>query len=155
MLTVKTYLAPSLIHGIGLFAQEPIPARTVVWKFDHVIDKVYNEPTFLKLCSVANDPTLQHLLNASYKRGGRYFYLTDNARFINHTENNPNIEFIDDYCEIAIRPIAAHEEIMENYLHSYDATDFFFQEISNPDPTYYLHNLRAGRPADAYRKNLS
>jgi SET domain-containing protein len=30
MMTVKTHLAPSKIHGIGLFASEPIPKGTVI-----------------------------------------------------------------------------------------------------------------------------
>ena len=33
MLLVKTRLAPSTIHGIGLFADEFIPKGTEVWKF--------------------------------------------------------------------------------------------------------------------------
>ncbi len=32
MLRVRTYLAPSPIEGIGLFAAEPIPRGTLIWK---------------------------------------------------------------------------------------------------------------------------
>ena len=56
------------------------------------------------------------------------FYLTDNSRFINHSEQ-ANIAFIDDYTEVSLRKINSEEEILENYLLSYDASDFFFQEI--------------------------
>jgi len=155
MLTVKTYLAPSAVHGIGLFALEPIPANTVVWAFDPIIDKVYSENHFLKLCREANGPTLHHLLNASYRRGGRFFYLTDNARFINHSGSLANIGFVDDFNEVALARIEAHEEILENYLHSYDATDFFFQELNNPDPLLYLQTMQDPGYAHAYHKNLS
>jgi hypothetical protein len=84
--------------------------------------------------------TLHHLLNSSYKRGGRYFYLTDNSRFINHSEF-ANITFADDYTEVSMRDIMADEEILENYFLSYDASDFFFQEVVNPDPLIFLNAI--------------
>jgi hypothetical protein len=49
--------------------------------------------------------SLQHLLNSFYRKGGRYFYFTDNARFIKHSEQFANICFVDDYTEIALRDI--------------------------------------------------
>ena len=142
MLTVKTYLAPSAVHGIGLFALEYIPANSVVWSYNPAIDKIFNENKFIELCRAANDPTLHHLLSASYRRGGRFFYLTDNARFINHSKSMTNIGFVDDYHEITLRSINANEEILENYMESYDTTDFFFQEMNNPDPLLYLQAMQ-------------
>ena len=141
MLTVNTYLAPSAVHGIGLFAAEPIPAGTVVWRFNRHIDKCFNRKTFLAMCQGVDQCSLRHLLNSSYRRGGRYYYLTDNARFINHSADLDNIVFTDDYTETAARDICAHEELLENYLHAYDTNDFFFQELLNPDPHLYLQAL--------------
>ncbi len=140
MLTVKTYLAPSTVHGIGLFAAEPIPANSTVWQYNEHIDSIYPEDIFLNICRNVHQNTLQHLLNCSYKRSGRYFYLTDNARFINHSEL-ANIVFIDDYTEVALHEIKPEEEILENYLLSYDDSDFFFQESINPDPLFYLDTV--------------
>jgi hypothetical protein len=140
MLTVKTYLAPSAIHGIGLFAAETIPANSKVWQYSEYVDKIYSEELFLQLCQNVNLFTLQHMLTSSYKRGGRYFYLTDNTRFINHSVQ-ANIAFEDDYSEIALRQINAHEEILENYLLSYDPSDFFFHEFVNPDPLTFLSTI--------------
>jgi uncharacterized protein len=34
MMLVETRLAPSAIHGIGLFAVRSIPQGTAVWEFD-------------------------------------------------------------------------------------------------------------------------
>lgn len=138
MLTVKTYLAPSSIHGIGLFAAENIPANSIVWQYDEHIDRIYSEEIFFDICRKTHKCTLPHLLNSSYKRGGRYFYLTDNARFINHAVP-ANIAFVDDYTERTLRTIRAGEEILENYLLAYDASDFFFQEIVNPDPAVFIN----------------
>ena len=55
-----------------------------------------------------------------------------------------NISFIDDYTEVAVRDIDAHEELLENYLLAYDKTDFFFQELLDPDPYQYINSLQLG-----------
>jgi len=154
MLTVKTYLAPSVIHGIGLFATDTIRANEIIWQYSEHIDKIYSEALFLHLCQNLNLYTLQHFLNSTYKRGGRYFYLTDNSRFINHSEQ-ANIAFIDDYTEVSLRKINSGEEILENYLLSYDTSDFFFQEIINPDPMSFLSKMMQLDNENAPHQNLS
>lgn len=150
MLTVKTYLAPSNVHGIGLYASEDIPARSVIWKFNDFIDRVVGENEFLSVCRNADFCTLQHLLNSSYKRDGKYYYLTDNARFINHSDSFFNVAFLDDFTEIALRDIRAHEEMLENYFLSYDMGDYFFAELSDPDPLHYLHSLELQGACNAH-----
>ena len=143
LLTIKTHLAPSAVHGIGLYAAESIPCHTSVWKFNRNIDTIYSHHHFLKVCREVDQFTLQHLLSASYKRGDRYYYLTDNARFINHSDLCPNTGFVDDDTEVSLRDIEPHEELLENYLVSYDSTDFFFQELCNPDPYQYVQAMIA------------
>ncbi len=144
MLIVETYLAPSRVHGIGLFAANDIPAHSVVWKFKSFIDTVLPPERFLRLCREVDGFTLRHLMNSTYKRNSQYFYLTDNARFINHSPEECNIAFVDDYTEIALRDIRSGEELLENYSLSYDESDFFFTELSNPDPYSYLQVLERG-----------
>jgi len=144
MLTIKTYLAPSQIHGIGLFSAEYIPAGKVVWKFNDFIDKILPEDEFVRTCRQVNPSTLQHLLSSSYKRNGKYFYITDNARFINHSEVLHNITFIDDFTELTLRPIYPDQELLENYFLAYDTDDFFCQEILDPEPSHYLTQLEIG-----------
>jgi uncharacterized protein len=139
MLTVNTYLAPSPVHGIGLYAAECIKAGSPVWKYNRYIDKIFKHEVFLSICNGLDNCSLQHLLNSSYSRGGRYFYLTDNARFINHSVVHDNICFVDDYLEIAARDIEPHEELLENYLLAYDKTDFFFYELHNTEPCQYIN----------------
>ncbi len=148
MLIVESYLAPSQVHGIGLFAANDIPAHTVVWKFKDFIDKVLPPDLFLRLCREVDNFTLQHLMNSTYRRNSQYFYLTDNARFINHSQSECNIAFVDDYTEIALRDIKRGEELLEDYTQSYDASDFFFTELVNPDPYSYLQVLE-GRGLNA------
>ena len=40
MLLVKTYLDKSLIHGVGVFADEFIKKGTLMWEFNPLIDVV-------------------------------------------------------------------------------------------------------------------
>lgn len=155
MLTIKTYLAPSAIHGIGLFAAEELPCQALVWRFTPLIDKIYSQQTFLKICQSSQEHSLKHLLNASYCKGGRYFYLTDNTRFINHSAKSANITFRDDYSEVTMRKILPGEELLENYDLSYDRSDFFFQELANPDPYLYLASIDNRSIAHAYSADLS
>lgn len=155
MLSIKTYLAPSAVHGIGLFAAEDIPAFSMIWQFNKHIDKILSEHNFLRTCRGLNNHALKHFLNSTYRRGGRYFYLTDNARFINHSDDFSNIYFADDFTEIASRDIRAHEELLEDYRHSYDPEDFFFQELSNPDPGIYVLTMQVKGPCSVDCKNLS
>ncbi len=150
MLTVKTYLAPSKIHGIGLFASEDIPAQTIIWEYNEFIDRVIPDIDFLRTCRLMNGNTLNHLLNSSYKRNGRYFYLTDNARFINHSETDFNISFRDDFSEVSIHHIPAHQELLENYFLSYDPDDYFCVELLNPDPNNYLNLITPGEICRAH-----
>lgn len=138
MLLVETYLAPSGVHGIGLFAGHDIPAGALVWKFQEVIDMVLPPERFLALCRTVDFCALQHLMTATYKRNNQYFYLTDNARFINHSSEGCNIGFINDFTEVALRDIRRGEELLEDYNLAYDASDFFFSERRDSDPYSYL-----------------
>ncbi|MBI5556745.1 MAG: SET domain-containing protein [Deltaproteobacteria bacterium] len=155
MLSVKTYLAPSKIHGIGLFAAEKIPTKSVVWRYNRFIDKIFSKQAFLRICQDLDPYTLNHLLNSTYKKSDKYFYLTDNARFINHSDMSRNISFLDEFTEIADRDIDIDEELLENYHLSYDADDFFFQEIFNIRPNDYLNIIAQGCHCNAHYRYLS
>ena len=142
MLTVKTHLGPSKIHGIGLFASEDIEVDTVVWQFHPFFDKVLSGNEFFRMCREFDVCALHHFLCSSYKRGDQYYYLTDNARFINHSPGSSNIGFMNDFSEVSLRKIYCGEELLEDYTLSYDIDDFFFTELLNPDPRHYI--LREG-----------
>ena len=143
MLKVHAYVAPSDVHGIGLFAGEPIGKGQVIWEFNPHFDRVMDREEFLNLCKTIDDRALEHLLSYSYKRKNRYYYLADNTRFINHTENGYNIMLDDsDLVEVALRDISPGEELLENYFISYDEDDFFNYELKNVSIHDYL-NMRA------------
>jgi SET domain-containing protein len=116
MLFVRTRLAPSSIHGLGLFAAEPIPRGAEVWRFTPGFD------LDLDPALVENQPAIfrERLLHYGYidSRLGRYILCCDDARFINHSDT-PNLRTDldgDRYgVDIAARDIAAGEEITIDY----------------------------------------
>ena len=155
MLTVKTHLAPSKIHGIGLFASEEIPAKSILWKYNRFVDKIISKQAFLKICSDLDFNALQHFLNSTYKKNNKYFYLTDNARFINHSLESYNISFFDDFTEITLCDIHEGDELLENYFHVYDEDDFFFQELYNKNPYDYLKIITQGFRTNVHHQHIS
>ena len=111
MLLVKTYVAPSAVHGLGLFAAEPIARGACIWRFDPRIDRLYGASER----EGAPEPLRSFLAIYAYpERVGSSTYVLDgdNARFMNHSRE-PNTD-----CEIdtiATRDIAAGEELLCDY----------------------------------------
>lgn len=128
MLLVKTFVAPSLIHGLGLFAGENIPKGTIVWKFHRQTTQVFSKRNFILLCENISLPSMLDFIDYSYIRNGSIYYLNDKTRFINHS-SNPNLAFQSDRFEIAIKDIKKGEELTEAYNLSYDKNDFYFLNI--------------------------
>jgi SET domain-containing protein len=78
MLTVETYIAPSRIHGIGLFAKRPIEKCTLVAYFEPDFDRMSVE--FASLPKLTQD----FLLQSSFRVNHGFLLFNDNGRFINH-----------------------------------------------------------------------
>lgn len=111
MLLVKTYLAASPVHGIGLFAAEPIPAGTTIWKFDPRIDRVFTREER----DNAPEPVRAFIATYGYpEEPGSDLYIVDgdHARFMNHSPT-PNTSCIVD--TITTRDVAAGEELVCDY----------------------------------------
>ena len=107
MLVVRTYVAPSKINGLGLFAREFIPAGSAVWEITPGFDLEYrfeDQPQRVQeyLCHYGSrvEPCI-------------YLLCGDNARFMNHSDN-PNVSGAHS-PNIALRDIEAGEEITCNY----------------------------------------
>lgn len=106
MLTVKTYIKSSGIHGIGLFASENIKEGQLVGQlnqFDlriHIGDIKENELDFFRFyCSL---------------EGEYYQTYFDNMRFMNHSSDHNCIDTPDGKT-IAIRDISIGEELTCDY----------------------------------------
>jgi len=116
MFLIPTRIAPSGIHGIGVFAVAPIAAGTPVWRFTPGLDQEFDPAAIDRLA-----PHMREFF-------GHYGYLDrhrariilcfDHARFVNHSDD-PNLA--PDYTrdpyglDVALRDIAAGEELTMDY----------------------------------------
>ncbi|HUA51776.1 MAG TPA: SET domain-containing protein [Candidatus Sulfotelmatobacter sp.] len=111
MLLVKTYLAVSTIHGIGLYAAEPIARGTVIWRFDERVDRRLTKQQRESL----PEPARSFVAKYSYPESvgsDVHFMDGDHARFMNHSDD-PNTDCTVD--TIATRDIAEGEELLCDY----------------------------------------
>lgn len=116
MLLVRTRLAPSAIHGLGVFAVEPIARDTEVWRFTPGFD-LDLEP---KALDALPAQVREWLLVYGYldPRLQRFILCCDDARFINHSAA-PNLR--PDFArephgvDLALRDVAPGEELTVDY----------------------------------------
>lgn len=116
MLLVKTRVAPSPIHGLGLYAAQDIPRGTPVWRFTPGFDLDTSAADLDKLPEAQR----QILLHYGYvdARLQRYILCCDDTRFINHS-STPNLAARRDVdphgIDHAVRDISAGEELTLDY----------------------------------------
>lgn len=110
MLLIRTYLAPSAIHGIGLFAGERVAAGTAVWRFAAPLDRIYTLAQVAALHPLAR----AYLARYGYRRRGHIFLCGDDGRFVNHADLPTCIEGADT-ASIAARDLAIGDELTEDY----------------------------------------
>ncbi len=116
MLLVKTRLRASPIHGIGLFADEPIAKGTPTWKFLDGFDFRFPPVILEQLSPAARE---QFLTYTYFQKGvGMYELCSDDARFFNHSDT-PNTMCIQaesgDGLDLAVRDIQVGEEMTCDY----------------------------------------
>lgn len=123
MLMVKTRLGTSPIAGIGLFADEDIPAGTMTWRFVQGFDLLFSAAEIAAL----PEPAQSEMRTYTYKHDatGKYVYCLDNGRFMNHAAD-ANTRGIHDEggiegYDIATRDIAKGEELTCDY-YTFDGT---------------------------------
>lgn len=94
-MSIATYVAPSSIHGQGLFAKNRIPSGSLIGKLRGRRVKVDNP----------------YVLWLSESEG---FEVECDLKYINHSDR-PNACYYDDLSVMAIRDIEAGEEITHDY----------------------------------------
>lgn len=121
MMLIKTRVAPSAIHGLGLFAVNAVRRGTPIWKFQPGFDQVFSAEQ-----SAALPPlTQQHLQWFAYlsRAEGGWILSGDHACFMNHS-GTPNTGADaggpPPVVTVALRDIAAGEEITCDYF-AFDA----------------------------------
>ncbi len=112
MLLVKTKIAMSKRHGIGLFADQFIPKGTPTWRYDPLFDPCYTLEEVEALPEIARTTILHHAYFD--KNLGKLVMPGDDLRYINHNSKDPNItsETTED---VASRDIEQGEEMTCDY----------------------------------------
>ncbi len=116
MLLVKTRIALSRIHGIGLFAEEFIPKGTVTWRFLDGFDLRLPE----SILGILSGPSREQVLKYTYVDpvSGLYELCADDARFFNHSDE-PNTASVElppgEEADVATRDISQGEELTCDY----------------------------------------
>lgn len=127
MMRVPVRLAPSTIHGLGLFAVEPIPEGTVVWDYDPPIDQtipVAKLPEFT--------PWVRKYIGIyGYREDDHIVLCGDDARYFNHSKR-PNCRSGKGTQTLALRDIRPGEELTDDY------------ETFDDDYPLYGHLLKEG-----------
>jgi len=113
MLLVPTYIAPSHIEGVGVFAAQPIKAGTLIWRHEPSFDRSFTREAVEQMGPVQRDYVERY--GYTHMRDRNLVVVeSDNGRFMNHSEN-PNTDFTRPDCGHAIRDIDAGEEITCDY----------------------------------------
>jgi len=121
MLKVKTYVGPSNIEGVGLFAAEFIPAGTLIFQEDEYTKFITREDY-----SNMSEIQREFFDRYSYFVNGLYKVSMDNDRFTNHS-STPNTIDIGDVT-VARLNIHKGEEITADYkdlFEDYDSIQTF------------------------------
>lgn len=117
MLLIKTYVAPSRIHGLGLFAGQDILKGTITWRFHPALDIVLTEEQVGELPEVAREFVAEY--GSLSKVSGKYIVSSDSARFTNHSDS-PNLDSKEvegepERVALANRDIKKGEELTIDY----------------------------------------
>lgn len=113
MMLVPTYVAPSPIEGIGVFAVEPIAAGTLIWQLAPGLDRLIRGE------EIAGLPPLFQTFVERYgypypHDPSQLIVELDNGRFMNHADR-PNTVFSDPDAGFTLAAVAAGEELTCNY----------------------------------------
>jgi SET domain-containing protein len=113
MILVPTYVAPSEIEGVGVFADAPIAKGALLWRLDRSFDRLIRRDELESLEPVFRDFAERY--GYPYPEDPELLVVElDNGRFMNHAAT-PNTCFIDPHSGHALRDIAADEELTCNY----------------------------------------
>ena len=113
MMLIPTYVAPSRIEGVGVFAAEDIPAGTLIWMLDPDLDRLLSREAIDALPEVHQAFVERYGYPHPHDASVTIVEL-DNGRFMNHS-TAPNTRFSDPDAGFARTAIAAHEELTCNY----------------------------------------
>lgn len=149
MMLVKTYVAPSSIQGLGVYAGEFIPAGTRIWDMHPTLDVLIPRGEISKLPSHMQE--FVHVYSFPHlELDDTVVVESDNGRFMNHSEA-PNTDFTVFSKGVALRDIEEGEELTCNYFEFDPTFQGTFQATRRPRRQGRNGNGRRHQPGVAIR----
>ena len=126
MFTIPTYIAKSDIEGMGVFTAVPVKKGEIIWKFNPDVDQRFTSKEFRNLLGTLSKENADKLKSWVYYENNVWILCGDNAKFCNHSEDNPSsseqeVDGEMTYC-VARRDLDPGDEITCNYK-SFDDND--------------------------------
>lgn len=113
MMLVRTYVAPSAVEGVGVFAGETIRKGDLIWRLDREFDRIIAK----NWLAGAPKHFAEFVARYAYPLHDEPDTLvleTDNGRFMNHSVT-PNTDFTKIIEGYATKNIKEGEELVCNY----------------------------------------
>lgn len=112
MLYIPTFVAPSPVAGLGLFAAAPVPAGTCIWAFTEGVDWRLTDEE-LRRFPEPYRTRLRHYLYLD--EDDAWVLCGDNARFMNH-HTEPNCSDANNRYTMTLRNVEPGEELTCDYM---------------------------------------
>lgn len=113
MMLIPTYVAPSSIEGVGIFAAENVPAGTPIWRLDPNLDRLLSPEQIAALPAIHREFVERYGYPYPHDPSLTIIEL-DNGRFMNHS-TAPNTRFSDPDSGFTTVAIQAHDELVCDY----------------------------------------
>jgi len=85
MIIVPTYVGPSAIEGVGIFAAEPIATGSPIWRLEESLDLLLTREQVARLAALQRE-FLERYGYPHMTRGELVVLEFDNGRFMNHSD---------------------------------------------------------------------
>lgn len=113
MLLVETFVGPSKIEGVGVFAVQRISKGTLLWEYRPKLDLSFSKEDLEDL-PVSIRSLLTRYAYPHHEAEGLLIIESDNGRFMNHADV-PNTDFKPQIAAYALTDIEPGEEITCDY----------------------------------------
>ena len=135
MMTVRCYLAPSDIEGLGVFCYDDIKQGQVVWRAEPMLD-MRIPVTFVEAAEPHVREFLDRYTYPDWNDLSQVVLESDEGRFMNHADE-PNLDFTDPAVGVARRDIPAGTEFTCHY------SSFTLGEITMQPPRHRVKAVAA------------
>lgn len=134
MFHIKTFVAPSTVHGTGVFAAEDIEKGKLVWSFNPKIDFAFSEAEWVELLESLSPACKEVILNYAYKEKNTHYILADHGQFMNHHRARANLSSDSDANTMhALFDIAKGEELLCDYGDYSDDDDILLNNVKRAE----------------------